>query len=345
MARIELFAIGASAGGLEALERIVANLPADFPAAICVVVHVAANSPGLIPEIISSHGPLQATHAEDGMLLTGGGIFVAPPDHHLLIDQGGKLRLGRGPKENRFRPAIDPLFRSAARAFEQRAAGIILSGGLDDGVAGLIAIQRCGGAVIVQDPADAAAPSMPLAALRALDPDKQLPADGIAHAMTELATVSTRRVARQKPIKEDLDREISIAAGADSHPIDVLQVGEPSLLTCPDCHGVLVRLRDSEPARYRCHTGHAYTVESLLSAMRDRVENTLWDSIRCLEEYAALLEHAATHKEARQAEDDMQIVREVRRRSGIVRDLVKAEDQEPAASPATPAHPARARRS
>lgn len=321
MGRIELFVIGASAGGLEALGRIVSKLPPTFPSAICIVVHISPNSPGHIPEILSNAGPLPALHAKGGERLTPGCIYVAPPDHHLLVDSDQRLRLGHGPKENRFRPAIDPLFRSATLALDGRAAGIILSGGLDDGVAGLAAIQRCGGATIVQNPADAAVPSMPIAALRAIEPDQKLSADDIASVMVEFAAAYSPRPSTEAPMPENIDEEVRIAAGAESYPFDALKIGDPTLLTCPDCHGALVRLRDAAPARFRCHTGHAYTIDTLTDAMRDRVEESLWSSIRCLEEYALLLDHREAH--AGHDPGSKNSADEARRRSEALRSMTR----------------------
>lgn len=322
MGKIELFVVGASAGGLEALQKLVSQLPEAFPAAICIVVHMSANSPGHIPEILSATGPLPAHAAKDGERLKAGCIYVAPPDHHLLIGNDQRLKLGHGPKENRFRPAIDPLFRSAALAFETRAAGIILSGGLDDGVAGLAAIQRYGGATIVQDPEDALVPSMPRAALRTIEPDKRLPADRIAEAMLEFAESYSPRMPRETPMPEHIDEEVRVAAGAESHPFDALKLGDPTLLTCPDCHGALVRVRDAVPARFRCHTGHAYTVDSLTDAVRDQVEESLWSSIRVLEEYALLLDSGAHGQPQQEAKRSAE---QARRRSETLRAMTRSE--------------------
>lgn len=328
MGAVSLFVIGASAGGLEALRRIVSALPADFPAAICVVVHVAPDSPGLIPEILSSAGDLPAAHGRDQEQLAPGRIYVAPPDHHLLVDAKGRILLGRGPKENRFRPAVDPLFRSAALAFGDRVAGVILSGGLDDGAAGLAAIKRCGGAAIVQDPDDAITPSMPRAALRAVEADACLPAAGIAQAMTALAR-EYQPPSREDRSVNDLDKEVGYAAGDVKHLADVVQLGDPSMFTCPECHGVMVALRDPSPLRFRCHTGHAFTVASLTHAVEENVEASLFGAARVLEEYAGLNEalakaEAGEDGEARERRDRyLQEAGEAVRRAHLVRQALK----------------------
>jgi two-component system, chemotaxis family, protein-glutamate methylesterase/glutaminase len=165
-----LVAIGASSGGLHALQVIAAALPRDFPAAVCVVLHVAPHSPSLLDSILAGAGSLPAVRAETGMRIEPGRIHVAPPDHHLLVEPG-VLRITRGPRENRFRPAIDPLFRSAAQVYGPTSIGVILTGTLDDGTAGLWALERLGGTAIVQDPADALFPSMPRSALQHVDVD------------------------------------------------------------------------------------------------------------------------------------------------------------------------------
>lgn len=327
MGKTEFFAVGGSAGALEALRKLVAKLPPDFPAAIGIVVHVAPDSPGLIPELLSSAGPLPAHHVKDGDAVAGGRIYVAPPDHHLIVDAERCLRLGRGPKENRFRPAIDPLFRSAALALDGRAAGVILSGGLDDGAAGAVAIKQQGGAVIVQDPSDADVPSMPSAAIKAVRPDRRLPASEIAAAMIEFAHTYDSRPKKEGLMSGDLEKEISYAMGADRDVDGVAALGEPSLYTCPECHGAMVRLRDAVPPRFRCHTGHAFTLESLAGAQDEHVENSLWGAIRALEEQAGLLEHFAAHfagAEVRRAEI-LREAEEAQWRSRLLRDAVRSK--------------------
>jgi two-component system chemotaxis response regulator CheB len=295
MARSDLFVIGGSAGAIDALRTIIGGLPDDFPSAICVVVHVAADSPGVLPQILSRSGSLRAVLARHGQKLTPGCIHVAPPDHHLLLDGDDTLQLGHGPKENRFRPAIDPLFRSAALNRGSRVTGVILTGGLDDGVAGLAAIKQFGGGAIVQDPQHAEAPSLPRAALRAVNADRVLRVGQIAEAMIEFSR-SFEPVAftGAGTAGHDAKQEVSYARGAPLHLDRLRELGDPSLFTCPDCHGALIRVKGAEPARFRCHTGHAYTLESLVRSAGERVEFELWDAVRALEEYAALHDQAAT---------------------------------------------------
>ncbi len=326
MGKVEVFVVGGSAGALGALQKMAAALPRDFPAAICIVLHVAADSPGLVPGILSTAGPLPASHAEDGEPILPGRIYVARPNYHWVVSEGRRLRLGRGPKENRFRPAIDPLFRSAALIMQKSACGVILSGALDDGAAGLAAIKRQGGAAIVQDPTDAMVRSMPQAALRAVrNVDRRVPASRVAGAMLELATEFTPAV-KEPVMSDDLEKETRFALGADSDVDSIISLGDPSLFTCPDCHGAMIRLREPIPPRFRCHTGHAYSLESLAAAQTDRVEDSLWNAIRALEEQAALLEHFAEHftGDEEQREGALREAEEAQWRSRLVRDAVRS---------------------
>jgi two-component system chemotaxis response regulator CheB len=293
---IDLFVIGGSAGAIGVLRQIASELDADFPAAICVVVHMAADSPGYIAEIIANAGPLPAKMAEDGEAIRPGMIYVARPDRHLVVDQDKRLRLGRGPKENLFRPAIDPLFRSAAR-FGPRAAGIVLSGGLDDGAAGLATFKTRGGLALVQDPDEAQTASMPQAALRATEIDRVLRADEIGRVMIELACAPDRggQIMSTEP-DPSLEFEIGAAFGAEASVSDLAKLGAPSLYACPDCHGAMVRLKGPGPERFRCHTGHAYTIQSLREATFERVQEALLNAVRSMEEYAALVDHIGAHQ-------------------------------------------------
>jgi two-component system chemotaxis response regulator CheB len=184
MSRHDIIAVGASAGGLDALAHLVRGLSPDLRATLLVVLHISEKS--FLPDILSREGPLAATHAHDGERPAPGHIYVAPPRHHLLLE-GDHLRLVHGPRENRHRPAIDPLFRSVARSRREQAIGVILSGMLDDGVAGLFAIKARGGLAVVQNPADAAAPSMPRAALRYVDPDYCMPARDLGPLLSLLS--------------------------------------------------------------------------------------------------------------------------------------------------------------
>jgi two-component system chemotaxis response regulator CheB len=282
----DLIVIGASAGGVGALLDIAARLPANLPASVCVVLHMPPNGVSHLPYLLGRAGPLPARHPRDGTSLRRGHIYVAPPDHHLLV-QDGVLRLSRGPRENRSRPAIDPLFRSAALAHGPRVIGVVLSGVLDDGTAGLLAIKENGGVAIVQDPEEAAFSGMPRSALDHVHVDACLSSMEIGPALVELAG----RPASEEggsPVSEELKQEVETAA----FELDELQnpdrPGIPSVFSCPECHGVLYEVREGDLVRYRCRVGHAYAIDSLRTGQDEAVEGALWVALRALEEKAEL---------------------------------------------------------
>jgi len=215
----------------------------------------------------------------------------------LLIDDSGRLKTTRGPKENRSRPAIDPLFRSAAAAYGARVIGVILTGALNDGTAGLHMIKQRGGAALVQDPNEATEPSMPLSALRNVRVDHCVPLEQIAPLLVKLTQERVPTIADMEPtaVPRELDIEIKIAQGQHAREAGVMKLGQPSLFTCPECHGTLLKLHDEHPLRFRCHTGHAYTADTLLSELTESIEQSLWSSVRSVEESAMLLRHLAEH--------------------------------------------------
>ena len=289
----QIICVGASAGGIEALKTLVAGLPADFGAAILVVLHSSSEAPGILGNILDRAGALPAANAVDGERIRPGHIYVAPPDYHLLVEPG-LVRLTRGPKQNRFRPAIDPLFRAAASVYGPLAVGVILSGSLDDGTAGLRAIKQLGGTAIVQDPEEALYSSMPRSALEHVRVDYCLPVAEIASVLTRLAggRVMDEEV---REVPEEMDIENRIAGEEDSIEVGVKKLGDPSSYACPECHGVLLQLKDENPLRFRCHTGHAYSVRSLLAEVTEKMEESLWSAIRSFEEGAMLLRQMAGH--------------------------------------------------
>lgn len=276
--------IGASAGGVSALLQIAEQLPAAFAAPICVVQHIGAN-PSMLPQLLRFRGKNAAVHAEDGQRLAPGTLHVAPPDHHMLIE-GDRVRLKRGPKENHARPAIDPLFRSAALAFGPRAIGVVLTGQMDDGSTGLKAIQDCGGTVIVQDPDTAAEPEMPLNALRSVEADHCVALPDVAPLLARL--VGSAAPATRPAPPDEVMREVAINRG-DGSPEDLKHIATPSTLTCPDCGGSLWEMNASRPPRYRCHTGHAYSSVSLARSQQESAEQAVWTSVRALREREILL--------------------------------------------------------
>ena len=335
MPRTDIIVVGASAGGIEPIRTILRGLPADFRAALFVVVHTAANSPGVLDVIFSSAGPLPAVTAKDGERIVPGRVYVARPDHHLLIEPG-RMRLTRGPKENRFRPAVDPLFRSAAQTYGPRVAGIILSGGLDDGTSGLLTVQRLGGTAIVQDPGEAWFPSMPHNALQYVRTDHVLPAGEIAPLLVRLAAGTDDVEEGGHVVPEDVKIEVNIARENNPTDAGVMQLGQPSLYACPECHGVLLEMKERSPLRFRCHTGHGYTLDSLASEMDDMIEESLWSAIRALEERALLMRQAGEHlRKSHPSGDDQYLGRaeDAQRRATLVRQALF--DQEPAKASGT----------
>jgi two-component system chemotaxis response regulator CheB len=237
----DIIVVGASVGGVQALSAIARGLPADLHSAIFVVLHLWPHGRSYLPDILQDAGFLPAAHAQEGEPITPGRIYVAPPDHHLMIAPG-RVRVSRGPKENRARPAIDPLFRSAGLAYGRRVVGVVLTGRLDDGAAGLWAIKALGGVAIVQDPHEAEAPQMPLSAMRQTRVDYCLPLEAIPDVLTRLASEIPAEEKRAE-VPRGLEAETRIAMEADPLAAGVFELGDPSLLTCPDCHGALLRLK------------------------------------------------------------------------------------------------------
>jgi len=289
--------IGASAGGVDALVQLVRTLPMSFPAPICVVLHIPADSPSLLPQILSREGQLEAKHAGHGDEPKPGTIYIAPPDRHLVIGRDGRLHVTRGPRENRHRPAVDPLFRSAAVVFRERAIGVVLSGTLDDGTSGLLAIKEFGGLAIVQEPRDAMYPGMPLSAIEHVEVDYQAPIRDLGALLSRLAAEDPpRRRPVAAPVLEMETRmaELDPAALAnDERP------GKPSPYSCPDCGGVLWEIEEGEYVRYRCRVGHAFSPETMLSAQDDVLEEALWSAVKTLEESARLSKRLAAAERAR----------------------------------------------
>lgn len=292
MANRDIIVMGASAGGLTALNRITKQLPDNLNAAVFIVWHVSPYSTSLLPDILSRSGKLEAKHPADGESIQKGKIYVAPPDRHLLLE-AGRIRLAKGPKENRFRPAVDPLFRSAAYAYGARVVGVVLTGALDDGTAGLWAIKDRGGIAVVQDPAEAEQPSMPSSALNNVQIDYCLPISEIPPLLVTLTQQTVEQAG--PPVSKQLEIETKIALGADSAELDVTQLGKISEFTCPDCHGSLTRINNGNLQRFRCHTGHSFSNGSLVAELTDSVEQSLWTTIRAVEERIRLLKNLAQH--------------------------------------------------
>ena len=278
--------IGVSAGGMDALKRLVAQLPEDFPAPVFIVHHMSPNVIGdVMVGALKLHGKLDCQQGRDNEAFKSGCIYVAPPDHHMMLGEG-IIRITKGARENRSRPAIDPLFRSAAVTYGARVIGVLLTGYLDDGTAGLIAIQRCGGVCVVQDPSDAAYPDMPQNALNQLKPDHCLPLENMGVLLSRLVSGP---VGKRKTVPKDLAIEAKIAERVLSDLPSVNALGTQVPFNCPGCGGVLWGVGQGASLRYRCHTGHAYTAQVLHAEQSSKIEETLWTALRMFEERRNLI--------------------------------------------------------
>jgi two-component system, chemotaxis family, protein-glutamate methylesterase/glutaminase len=281
MASGSIIVVGGSIGALEALRTILAGLRSDLPGSIFVVIHTSPDSPGVVDKILTRAGGLPAHYAVDGEPIKPGRIFIAPADRHLLV-QADCVRVTRGPREHRFRPAIDPLFRTAADS-HRGVIGIILSGGRDDGAAGLAAVKKSGGVTIVQHPDDALAPVLPEAALRHAGADHVLPAGDIARLLPDI--VRTRVQIGGATMATPPHRRDPAEAGTDDiHRAD--QLGPPSPFTCPDCGGTLWQSEEGELVQFKCHIGHRFSADSLNDAQSEALDEALWAALRALEESA-----------------------------------------------------------
>lgn len=284
--RPRIIVIGASAGGLSALTELLASLPADFSAAVFVVQHMAADVTGdVLVRSLAKNSLLSCKRASDGEHIVPGRVYVASPDHHLLVSKT-KIIVSKGARENRSRPGIDPLFRSAAVAFGPRVIGVLLTGYLDDGTAGLVAIHRCGGICVVQDPKDAAYPDMPQNALNNAKIDHCVTLAGLGPL---LATLVRQRIPKRVPVPTDVALEAKIAERVLSDVAAVDELGDQVPFNCPDCGGVLWQMKKGRELRYRCHTGHAFTAKVLLAEQTKKLEETLWIALRMFEERRNLL--------------------------------------------------------
>jgi len=333
--RRDIVSIGASAGGVEALGRFVAQLPADLPAAVFIVLHVPPTGTSVLPQILSRAGPLPAGHAVDGSRPEHGKIYVAPPDCHLLLEPD-LIRVVRGPRENGHRPAVDPLLRTTARSYGDRACGIVLSGALDDGTAGLRTVKICGGATLVQDPDDALYPAMPRSAIKIVGPDHVLDAEELGAAVVALTrgeAVSPGRPRRAAAARGNGAQLVRAETGEDAQP------GRRAAFSCPDCGGALWETDEGGLLHFRCRVGHAYSENGLLHGQADTIEAALWTALRALEERTALTRRLAGRmrssgreqiaarfeERANASEADARFLR------GVIEGVETVEDVDPAA--------------
>ena len=288
MAKKDIIVIGGSAGSHSVLRQILSDLPADLQASVLIATHVPTTGPSYLPDALASAGPLAVSRAVDGQPLERGCVYTAVPDRHLLLVEG-IMRLGDGPRENMSRPAIDPLFRSAALAYGPRAVGVLLSGFLNDGASGLTAIKQCGGTVVVQHPLDAHADEMPLAALEAVTPDEIAPAKEIGRILSEFVKSDA---GKPGDCPDNILLEVEIAAGARLGSAALDKIADPSALSCPDCQGVLSEVRNEQPLRFRCQIGHAYTAE-VLAGRSAEVGEAVRIALRIMEERVTLVRRMA----------------------------------------------------
>jgi len=297
----DVVVVGTSTGGVDALRAFVAGLPPQFAAAVLIVMHVGNNN-SILPALLAGSTRLPVRHARDGDVLEPARILVAPPDFHLTVERDGAAGAGNGhgravlarsARENYARPAIDPLFRSAAAAFGVRAIGVILTGHLDDGTAGLAAIKACGGKAIVQLPEEAFVPDMPENALRHVEVDRVLRLADIPHALEQMVDnnlAAARAAPRDVPEWVRVENQYLVGEGDME---SLARIGTPSVYTCPECHGTLWELRAAGQHRYRCHTGHAFTALHLNEQQGVAVEESLWSALRALQEKEKLLREMA----------------------------------------------------
>lgn len=289
MSRRDVIAIGGSVGAVEAVKHLLHGLPSDFAAAVFVVIHVGARGNNLLADILDMHAAIPVRTAVDGERVKHGQAYVAPADHHLLVVDD-VVRLGGGPRENLSRPAVDPLFRSAGTSYGPRAIGVVLTGMLNDGAAGLADLKRCGGVTVVQNPTDAAAPDMPLGALRASDVDYRAPLGELAALLVKL-TCETPGPRPEVPPDIKLEVDIALGRRVDSDVIGRIADAVP--ISCPSCGGVLSQMKSWPPLRFRCQVGHAFTSDALESENEGTVDEALRLALRIIEERTTLSQKMA----------------------------------------------------
>jgi two-component system chemotaxis response regulator CheB len=321
----KIVVIGGSAGSLDVLKVILRGLPEGFPAPVLVVTHIGAG-PSHLPSMLERSSTLPVRHPQQGEALVPGQVLVAPPDLHLTVARSGDrayAQLARGPKENHTRPAIDPLFRTAAAAYGADAIAVVLSGFLDDGTVGLQAIKACGGVAVVQDPVEAEAPEMPTSALEHTDVDLVRRMDGIAPALVAL-------VRREAPPPDpgtastNAPQWIGVENRMfeeDSQMTELDQIGTRVPMTCPECGGTLWQLDGARPVRFRCHTGHAFTARVLEALQCSTLEDAIWAAVRALHEQEQLFRQL--HGKSKAREDDyLDRAAQAKEHAQLLRDLI-----------------------
>jgi two-component system chemotaxis response regulator CheB len=316
----DIIVIGASLGGVEAIPRLIQSLPAGLPASVFVVLHTSPQGPGLLPHIIRKTSALPVGHGDHGEQIRPGRVYVARPDHHLVL-KGRHIQVVRGPKENFHRPSIDVLFRTAAESYGPRVTGVVLTGNLDDGTAGLHAIKSLGGVAVVQDPKDALAPAMPESALRNVKVNHCLALAKIGPLLVRLATMRDIQKTKLKfmakkraMIPKDMEKEF----------------GLPTSFVCPECEGPLWETNPGRSLQFRCHEGHAYSPDSLLADHAEGLERILWSAARTFDERANLLRRLGKRKyhSVTMGKNWAGKAKELEHRSALVRNLLKTFERD-----------------
>jgi two-component system, chemotaxis family, protein-glutamate methylesterase/glutaminase len=321
----KLIVVGASAGGMAALKTLVAQFPKNFPAPVFIVNHMSADNSGeVLVRVLNDSGSLACEHAKNEQEFKKGHIYLAPSDQHMLIVKG-KILITKGARENRSRPAIDPLFRSAAVAYGNRVIGIILTGYLDDGTSGMMAIKRCGGVCIAQDPEDAEYPDMPKSVIANVGADYCVPVAQMGALLSDL--LGRKPEANKKP-PDDIVIEAKIAQRVLSDLSVVEALGDQVPYNCPDCGGVLWQVTEGKLLRYRCHTGHAFTAPALLAQQTAKIEETLWVALRMFEERQNLLITLSKKEEKRSASSITQRAKDSQVHIDRIRAMLKATDKD-----------------
>lgn len=316
--------VGAAAGGMKALKDLVEQFQSHLQATVLIVNHMRpdASSEKLV-RVLDAAGPLTCSHPKNGQRFKPGHIYVAPSDHHMMIE-GNRILITKGARENRARPAIDPLFRSAAAAKGNRVIGVILTGDLDDGTSGMMAIKRCGGVCIAQDPDDAEHVDMPRSVIDNVGVDHCLP---ISHMGDLLAQLASRTLSKRTPPPEDVTIESKIALQVLSDLSSVEALGDQVPFNCPGCGGVLWQIKKGDILRYRCHTGHSFTASVLLAEQSARIEETLWATLRMLEERQNLMTTIETQQERKSAPSLSQRLKDAKKHIVRIRAMLKASDK------------------
>lgn len=326
MKKRDIVVIGTSAGGVHALNQLIEHLPKYIDVSFFVVLHLAPFAHSSLPDILNRHSHYKALHPRDGEKIKPKHIYIAPPDYHLLIEDG-HVMVKKGPKENRFRPSIDALFRSAAYSCGNRVIGIVLTGMLNDGTSGMWAIKRLGGVTIVQDPEEALYPSMPQNVLEEVEVDHIVSLDKIGDLLSQLtaAPLHDQPQISSAEIKR-MESEVNIAAQKNSFDMNIIETGTPSPLTCPECNGALTEIKENGIRRYRCHTGHAFTSSTLLEGVTTCIEEDLWRVIRGMEEAIMILEATAKNYTDTGKPDNaktfLQEAESIRKRAKVIRENV-----------------------